>query len=74
VADLDRSIVFYRALGIELDGAAAVDQPQPLPDFLLKLVDVPKGTKFRNAMVKIPGADFALELTEFTGMELRSEL
>jgi catechol 2,3-dioxygenase-like lactoylglutathione lyase family enzyme len=68
VADLDKSVTFYQALGIELDGK--VGQPQPLPDFLLKLVDVPKGTKFRNAMMKIPGADFALELTEFTGMEL----
>lgn len=68
VADLDKSVAFYRALGIELDGK--ISQPQPLPDFLLKLVDVPKGTQFRNAMMKIPGADFALELTEFTGMEL----
>jgi predicted enzyme related to lactoylglutathione lyase len=68
VADLDKSVAFYQALGIELQGK--VGQPQGLPEFLLKLVDVPQGTKFRNAMMKIPGADFALELTEFTGMEL----
>ena len=37
---------------------------------LLKLVDVAPGTKFRNAMLKIPGADFALEMTEFTNMAL----
>jgi predicted enzyme related to lactoylglutathione lyase len=36
---------------------------------LLKLVDVPAGTKFRNMMLKIPGAPFSLEATEFSGME-----
>jgi catechol 2,3-dioxygenase-like lactoylglutathione lyase family enzyme len=71
VADLDRMYAFYRALGIDLDGAATLQKPTPLPEFLLKLVDVPAGTKFRNAMLKIPGADFALEATEFSNMPLR---
>jgi len=38
---------------------------------LLKLVDVPAGTKFRNMMLKVPNAPFALEVTEFSNMELR---
>jgi len=70
VADLDKSYAFYHALGVELDRPAALGKPAPLPGMLLKLVDVPAGTKFRNAMLKIPGADFALEVTEFTGMDV----
>ncbi len=68
VADLDKSVAFYQALGIELQGT--VGKPAVLPENMLQLVDVPKGTKFRNAVLKIPGADFALELTEFSAMEL----
>ena len=71
VADLDKMYVFYRALGLELDGAATLQKPAALPDMLLKLVDVPAGTKFRNAMLKIPGAAFPLEATEFSNMPLR---
>jgi catechol 2,3-dioxygenase-like lactoylglutathione lyase family enzyme len=70
VSDLEKSVAFYRALGIELASPAMIGKPQALPEFLTKLVDVPAGAKFRNAMMKIPGADFALELTEFTGMEV----
>ncbi len=70
VADLDKSYAFYHALGAELDGATALKPAAPLPDMLLKLVDVPPGTKFRNAMLKIPGADFAVEMTEFTNLDL----
>ena len=71
VADLDKMYAFYHALGLELDGAAILHKPAALPDMLLKLVDVPQGTKFRNAMLKIPGADFALEATEFSNLPLR---
>jgi len=70
VADLDASYAFYHALGAEFDGAAALKPPATLPDMVRKLVDVPEGTKFRNAMLKIPGADFALEMTEFTNTQL----
>jgi catechol 2,3-dioxygenase-like lactoylglutathione lyase family enzyme len=71
VADLDRSYAFYHALGLELDNnATALGKPSVLPDVLLKLVDVPAGTKFRNMMLKIPRGDFQLEVTEFTGMEV----
>jgi len=70
VADLDKSYAFYHALGAELSGAPALGQPATLPDVVRKLVDVPPGTKFRNAMLKIPGADFALEMTEFTNMDV----
>src|ERR1700722_8753862 len=70
VADLDKSFAFYHALGAELQGATALKPPAPLPDMLLKLVDVPPGTKFRNAMLKLPGAEFGVEMTEFTNMDL----
>jgi catechol 2,3-dioxygenase-like lactoylglutathione lyase family enzyme len=70
VADLDKSVAFYRALGIELDGAADLKKPAVANAGLLSLTGTPPGTMFRNAMLKIPGADFALELTEFTGTEL----
>jgi predicted enzyme related to lactoylglutathione lyase len=68
VADLDRSVAFYRALGFQTE--SPVGTSQPLPDFVLKLVDVFPGTRFRNAMMKFPGGDFELELTEFRGIEL----
>jgi catechol 2,3-dioxygenase-like lactoylglutathione lyase family enzyme len=71
VADLDRTYAFYHALGLDLENAAALNKPNPLPDMLLKLVDVPSGTKFRNMMLKIPNAPFALEVTEFSNMDLR---
>ena len=70
MADLDKSYAFYHALGAELNSASALGQPATLPDMVRKLVDVPPGTKFRNAMLKIPGADFALEMTEFTNMDV----
>jgi hypothetical protein len=71
VADLDKSYAFYHALGLDLEnGAAALNQPTTLADALLKLVDVPPGTKFRNMMLRVPGADFSLEVTEFSNLEL----
>jgi catechol 2,3-dioxygenase-like lactoylglutathione lyase family enzyme len=71
VADLDKSYAFYHALGLDLEnGSTALSQPNPLADALLKLVDVPPGTKFRNMMLKVPGADFSLEVTEFSNLEL----
>jgi catechol 2,3-dioxygenase-like lactoylglutathione lyase family enzyme len=69
VADLDKAYAFYHALGIESE--RPIGKPAVLPDGIRKLVDVPAGTKFRNTMAKIPGADFALEMTEFSGMDLK---
>lgn len=72
VADLDKSYGFYHALGLNLQNSASAltAKPNALADMLLKLVDVPPGTKFRNMMLKIPGAEFPLEVTEFTGMDV----
>src|SRR5580698_10233511 len=71
VADLDKSYAFYHALGFELEnGKDTLNKPNVLPEALLKLVDVPAGTKFRNMMLKVPGADFALEVTEFSNLDL----
>jgi predicted enzyme related to lactoylglutathione lyase len=68
VANLDKSVAFYRALGLQTEGQ--IGRPQPAPPFVLQMVGVPKGTTFRNAMLNFPGADIALELTEFSSMEL----
>lgn len=70
VADLDRTYAFYHALGLDLENATTLSKPNTLPEMLLKLVNVPAGTKFRNMMLKIPNAPFALEVTEFSNMEL----
>lgn len=72
VTDLDKSYAFYHALGLDLqNNAPALPKPNTLAEMLLKLVDVPPGTKFRNMMLKIPNAPFPLEVTEFTSMDVR---
>ena len=73
VADLDKSYAFYHALGLSLQNNAATltAKPNPLNDALRGLVDVPPGTKFRNMMLKVPGAEFPIEVTEFTAMDMR---
>jgi catechol 2,3-dioxygenase-like lactoylglutathione lyase family enzyme len=72
VADLDKSYAFYHALGLDLqnNAPALTAKPNALNDALRGLVDVPPGTKFRNMMLKIPGAEFPLEVTEFTSMDV----
>jgi|SRR5580704_8387124 catechol 2,3-dioxygenase-like lactoylglutathione lyase family enzyme len=72
VADLDKSYAFYHALGLDLQSNAATltAKPNLLNDALRSLVNVPPGTKFRNMMLKIPGAEFPLEVTEFTAMDV----
>lgn len=73
VGDLDRSYAFYRALGMDLENPrGTLAKPNTLAEMLLKLVDVPPGTKFRNMMLKVPGAPFSLEVTEFSNMELHA--
>lgn len=73
VADLDKSYAFYHALGLDLqnNAPALTAKPNALNDALRGLVDVPPSTKFRNMMLKIPGAEFPLEVTEFTSMDVR---
>jgi len=74
VADLDKSYAFYHALGLDLQNNAATltAKPNALNDALRGLVDVPPGTKFRNMMLKIPGAEFPIEVTEFTSMDVHA--
>ena len=72
VADLDKSYAFYHALGLDLqnNAPALTSKPNTLNDALRGLVDVPPGTKFRNMMLRIPGAEFPIEVTEFTSMDV----
>jgi catechol 2,3-dioxygenase-like lactoylglutathione lyase family enzyme len=71
VADLDKTVSFYRdGLGLELSGpggkaATTLPAPRALDESLSKFTAT-HGAKFRNATFKIPGANFDLELTEFT--------
>ncbi|HEY2845973.1 MAG TPA: VOC family protein, partial [Bryobacteraceae bacterium] len=71
VADLDKSYAFYHALGLDLRKPGPLAKPNTLAEALLKLVDVPAGTKFRNMMLAIPNAAFPIEVTEFTSMDVR---
>jgi catechol 2,3-dioxygenase-like lactoylglutathione lyase family enzyme len=71
VSDLDHTYAFYHALGMDFENPkATLGQPNTLAEMLLKLVDVPPGTKFRNIMLKIPNAPFSLEATEFSSTDL----
>jgi len=74
VADLDKSFAFYHALGLDLQNKAPAltAKPNTLNDALRGLVDVPAGTKFRNMMLKIPNAEFPIEVTEFTSMDVHA--
>jgi catechol 2,3-dioxygenase-like lactoylglutathione lyase family enzyme len=76
VADLDRTVAFYRdGLGMQPVGpggkpVTALPMPQALDEDLSKFTDT-HGAKFRNASFNIPGAAFMLELTEFTGTAVK---
>jgi catechol 2,3-dioxygenase-like lactoylglutathione lyase family enzyme len=68
VADVDKSVAFYRdAFGMEVVGngppKTAVENPR------IQQLTNTKGAKFRNASVKVPGASFNIEFTEFTGID-----
>jgi catechol 2,3-dioxygenase-like lactoylglutathione lyase family enzyme len=71
VADLDKTVAFYRdGLGLEMVGpggkpATKLPAPSALDETLSKFTAT-HGAKFRNATFKIPGAKLDLELTEFT--------
>jgi len=71
VADLDKTVAFYRdGLGLEMSGpagkpATSLSAPRALDESLSKFTAT-HGAKFRNATFKIPGANLDLELTEFT--------
>ncbi len=81
-ADLDKTVAFYRALGLEIADRDGLGRPQrkdqvpaPAPssqllENLCGLTDA-HGTKFRYLSLKIPSAGFDLELIEFTGLDRR---
>ncbi len=65
VADLDRSLAFYRGvLGLELDAVAAV--PGGSSAEVRRLVNAP-GVTIRTATLRIPGTDLRLVLAQFAG-------
>jgi catechol 2,3-dioxygenase-like lactoylglutathione lyase family enzyme len=81
-ADAERGIAFYRdVFGLELvnspfgppvPGATATPlrpRAEGASDPLIWDLTGTYGSKFRNAFMKLPGADFGHELSEFTGIE-----
>ncbi len=78
--DLDKTVAFYRALGLETADRDGLGRPQhkdqvpapaPSSELLNKLcgLTATHDTKFRYLSLKIPNAGFDLELIEFTGLE-----
>lgn len=64
VADLDRSLGFYRdLLGLELLWERTVDA-----EYLGELVGYP-GVEIRQAMLAIPGSDHTLELNDYCNVD-----
>jgi lactoylglutathione lyase len=72
VADLDRSVAFYRdTLGLELKNRQAREPGLPAPFALnnaLSNLTNTEGARFRAVRFELPAAGFGLELAEFTGM------
>ena len=69
VADLDRSMAFYRdAVGLPLDASPGF--PSGASRELGVLTHAP-GATLRTATFRIPGADVRLTLVQFTGVETR---
>lgn len=79
VANLDKTAAFYRdGLGLQLvgpDGKPMTTLPKPsaLDEDLSKFTDT-HGAKFRNAIFRVPGATFTLELTEFTATPVKKSV
>jgi catechol 2,3-dioxygenase-like lactoylglutathione lyase family enzyme len=82
-ADLDKTVAFYRALGLEIADRDGLGRPQrkdqvPAPAPSSELLDNLCGltgahnTKFRYLSLKIPAAGFDLELIEFTGLDRKT--
>jgi len=67
VADLDRSLMFYRGvLGLDVDPSAAL--PGGSSEALRRLLNAP-GAAVRTATLRIPGTDLRLVLAQFSGVE-----
>ena len=74
--DLDKTVAFYRALGLDIGdlgadgsifpGKRLVQRPEPSSELLVKLTGV-HDSKFRGMAARIPSAGFDLELVEFAG-------
>jgi len=64
VADLDRSVAFYRdILGFEL-----VFQWNPQADYIRTIVGYP-GADIHAAILRMPGSDYFLEILEYRNVE-----
>lgn len=67
VESLNKTVPFYRdVLGLAANGDPLAAAPQAL-DADMSRFTATQGAKFRAAILRIPGANFGWELTEFTG-------
>lgn len=63
VADIERSLVFYR----DLLGLEVVWERVVADDYVRRIVDVP-GAELHQAMLRIPGSDHHIELIDYRGV------
>ena len=68
VADMERAYAFYAALGMEPDGPPAPQRKLADNAGVARLTGSPAGTQFRSSFLKIPGADYQFEFTEFASL------
>jgi len=69
VADLDKSLEFYRgALGLDV----TVNQPFSPSPAIMKLGDTP-GAQSRYVALKVPGSDLGIELIEYKDIDRRPQ-
>lgn len=76
VADLDRSMEFYRKLGFEVFipaipylGLTAQPEPNPVPDEAATALGIPQGTNGRACIMQLGEGFPKLDLTEFSDLE-----
>ena len=81
VANLDRSIAFYKKLGFEVFIPAipylaldAAEEAKPLPDDVAAALGVQQGTKGRACIMQLGDGFPKLDLTELTGLEQSAPL
>ncbi|MEQ1580735.1 MAG: VOC family protein [Steroidobacteraceae bacterium] len=72
IKDMDRAYAFYLSLGLEPQGPPSAEKKLADNPGVARLTGSPAGTQFRNAFLKVPGADFQFEFTEFAGLEQKA--
>ncbi len=72
IKDMDRAYAFYVSLGMEPQAPPAESKKLADNPGVARLTGSPADTKFRSAFLRIPGADFQFEFTEFAGLDQKA--